>query len=90
MTKRHVSTEIVSAVFFGIFVAIADPGGAARAQSPARFSHGVYRYCRLVLVQLKNSPTSATRPRVSSSKAERSTLKAICGSWRSAVGGFHI
>jgi hypothetical protein len=27
MTKRHVSTEIVSAVLFGIFLAIAGPGG---------------------------------------------------------------
>jgi hypothetical protein len=33
MTKRHVSTEIVSAVLFGIFLAIAGPGGAARAQT---------------------------------------------------------
>ena len=33
MTKRHVSTEIVSAVLFGIFLAIAGPGGAASAQT---------------------------------------------------------
>jgi gluconolactonase len=34
MTKRHTLTEAVSAALFGIFLAIANVGGAAQAQTP--------------------------------------------------------
>ena len=34
MTKRHTFTEAMSAALFGIFLAIANVGGAAQAQTP--------------------------------------------------------
>jgi hypothetical protein len=54
------------------------------------FSPGGCRHCHRASAQWKNSPMSAARRRASSWKAGRSTLKAICGSWRSAADGFHI
>ena len=40
MTKRHAFTEAVSAALFGIFLAIADVGGAVQAQTPVGSTMG--------------------------------------------------
>jgi hypothetical protein len=90
MTKSQTFTEAVSTALFGIFLAIAGAGGAAQAQTSGAVQQWGLPPLPAGVGPVEKFAASATRRRVSSSKAERSTLKAICGSWRSAVGGFDI